>query len=99
MLLMKRDKEFVGMKATGRECTVCDEGEYMRDGYELICSQCQHTPAHDDLRPTEGPGTWDLFNQSRADYSGFYGDERVKMVGGFARVYDFETDFQSQQYG
>lgn len=78
---------------TDRECIVCEDGRYLRDGHELICSVCQHTPSH-DVSPNGGThGSWESFRRLREQYSGFYGPERVKMVGGFLGAYDFDEDF------
>lgn len=72
---------------TERECHMCEDGKYVRDGSEIICSTCYHVPQHADRGRRTVEGTWESFWAARDEYSGFSGPERVKMVGGFAGAY------------
>lgn len=54
---------------------------------ELVCPQCHHTPSDSAPSKAETVGPWEQFRQRTDEYSGFYGDERVKMVGGFSAAY------------
>lgn len=88
MLLMKANSQ-----ETDQECVLCGQTNYVDDGTDIVCPECFHTPLHETKSPSETQGPWEHFDRLRADYSGLYGPERVKMVGGFARAYDFDEDF------
>lgn len=82
-----------GLPETDRDCPFCEDETYLRDGSELVCPECAHTPSYDALSPTKGDGPWIRFRRRTEQYSGFYGPERIKAVGGFASAYTFDEDF------
>lgn len=69
---------------TERECVNCEEATYVDEDGDLYCPNCfyvsgGHTIFVERLDP------WELFWQQRAaNYDGFKGQDRAKMVGGFA---------------
>lgn len=70
-------------------CDVCDAKQsFVLYEHDKVCKECGFTPSGDDTSQYEQE-TWDdWWEHRRNQYSGFYGDERVKMVGGFARPYE-----------
>ncbi len=68
------------------ECQVesCD-GTYRQYDYEHICDECGHVRNSDFHTDTSDP--WERFDNKRDEYSGFTGEDRVKMVGGFVGAY------------
>lgn len=85
------DERIRNLPENDQECVLCGESNYVQNGSELVCPECFHVPIHESKRRTEKHDPWDFFDRKRDEYSGFYGPERVKMVGGFARIY-FEED-------
>lgn len=76
-----------------RECPVCgaEDGSYVRYRGDTVCSRCGHvpTPSNPDFT-TETP--WeDWWKRRRAndDYDGWYGEDRIRMIGGFIGAYDY----------
>lgn len=68
-------------------CDNCEAEEpFVQYDNDTVCTECQYvrgTYKHDTR------SEWQQWLEHRdATYSGFYGDERVKMVGGFASSYD-----------
>lgn len=77
-------------------CTVCEEGQLLRDENkrEKFCSECHVVLDKHTFESDDGDDPWvDFFNYRREEYSGFTGNERVKMPGGFVGAYTFESDF------
>jgi hypothetical protein len=76
------------------ECPVCGaENSYALYDGDKVCSQCAHVPSH-DTREEETVDEWTEWQQHRAErYSGWYGEDRIKFVGGFASVYHSTEDF------
>lgn len=77
------------------ECAICDgENTFVLYENDKVCKQCGHAPTSTD-RPSDNTETeWSRWEQHRREeYSGFYGDERIKFVGGFTSAYQFEKDF------
>lgn len=64
------------------------EGTFVRYEGEHICRDCGHVrfSDHDDT-PRSMRDPWEWFEEQRNEYSGFYGRDRVRMVGGFLRAY------------
>jgi hypothetical protein len=74
---------------TEQECTVCEDGTYIRLENEKVCDTCQHSPAK-NLTITTEKDVWTAFQTYRReneDYNGWYGPDRIKFVGGFAGPY------------
>lgn len=70
---------------TDRECSNCEDGEYISLEHELVCDTCYYVPAKST--PVSQPDAWEQFWQARDEYDGFYGPDRVKHVGGFMEPY------------
>jgi len=70
------------------ECTLCGaEDSYVRYDSDTVCSNCGFTPQA-TASPTDTETAWERFWSHRADeYSGHYGPERKKCVGGFEYPY------------
>lgn len=84
-----------GFKRTDQECPICEDGEILQDRKiaEKFCDTCL-TVLEKDTHREETQGEWESFFEYRKnEYSGFHGDERIKMAGGFAGAYVFEEDF------
>ena len=77
-----------------RECPICStDGSYVEYGGDLVCLNCAHTPTPETTR-SQDANPWGQWHKHRRDeYDGFYGEERVRMIGGFAATYDFGPDF------
>jgi predicted amidophosphoribosyltransferase len=70
------------------ECPEC-EGEFVMHDNDKMCKDCGLLVGVDS---GEDPSEWAEWEEHRREnYDGFYGEDRVKMVGGFAGVW-FYTD-------
>jgi hypothetical protein len=71
-----------------RECPNCaEDGSFVRYDGDTVCRECQYTPT--PSKPTSGrepQWSW-WWNYRDEEYSGWHGDERIKMVGGFMEPY------------
>lgn len=68
-----------------RDCDLCGEETMVDTGRDEVCTNCWHAPDDRYYETTDGP--WEQFWDHREEYSGFYGDERKKCVGGFTSPY------------
>jgi len=70
------------------ECPICEaEGAYILYEGDKTCMRCGHTPG-ERVVPSEESDPWTRwFTHRKEEYSGFYGPDRIKMVGGFASSY------------
>lgn len=77
-----------------RECPVCErEGSIVLHDGDKVCRNCQFTTSSESQRRRE-ESAWDEWHDHRDDeYEGFYGDDRIKFVGGFSSAYEFGEDF------
>lgn len=78
----------------GEECGLCGaEDAYVLYDNDKMCEECGYVPGvvvEEDESLTE----WAEWIRHRAkEYSGWYGEERVKFAGGFVAAYVFEEDF------
>lgn len=72
------------------DCPVCDaEAPYVLYDDDKMCKKCGHTPGSGgDGGVTADDDEWaDWRSHRREKYSGWFGPERVKFVGGFASAY------------
>jgi len=68
------------------ECSVCGaKNTFVRLDGTKTCSNCQYAPEPPHER---GVDEWEQWWERRSEqYSGFYGNGRIKMVGGFEHVW------------
>lgn len=86
--LMKVDN----FQRTGDECPVCEDGEILKGEYEKFCDSC-HTVIDADAFVHEENGVWEQWWDRRdSEYSGLYGHDRMKAVGGFGGVWFYTDD-------
>lgn len=81
------------------ECDNCEGGTYVLYDGDKLCRDCGYL-AGSRPRQTEDGDEWSSWQQHRRDhedYSGWYGEDRIKMVGGFAAAYEFESDFDVER--
>jgi hypothetical protein len=77
--------EMDSLPSTGRECSNCEDGEYVRDGYELICTTCQYTPTKStSLRKRD---EWDKHRAQVESRASGERDGRPRLVGGYEDAY------------
>lgn len=77
-------------RRTGDECPVDEcEGEILQGDHERFCDSCHAVIDEDTFNSSHNEQTtWEYWWEHRAaNYHGFYGDERAKMVGGFTQPY------------
>lgn len=79
----KRPDFLLHAEETDEECPLCD-GTFYRDSGELVCGDCCYAPIDE---PEETRDEWEKFWDERDEYDGWYGEDRVKMVGGFIGAY------------
>lgn len=75
------------MRATDRDCAICEDGQYLQDGHEMVCEDCHHSPSNEAVPPSNYTDPWEAFWSAREEYSGFHGEDRKKCVGGFSGAY------------
>lgn len=79
-------------RRTGETCPVCEDGELLQHEHERFCASC-HTVIDSDTFPDSTDSLWERWWSHRTDeYDSFYGDERVRMVGGFTRPWFYGDD-------
>jgi len=85
-------------RRTGNECPVDEcEGELLQADHERFCSEC-HTVMDEATFPNNNRSLYERWHEHRnKEYSGFYGEDRVKMIGGFEApwIYNDES-FEDQ---
>jgi DNA-directed RNA polymerase subunit RPC12/RpoP len=76
------------------ECPHCThERPYVRYDGDTVCQHCGYVRGSDSVSrsasstPQPQWSTW--WNHRSSEYDGWYGRERVRMVGGFAAAYDY----------
>jgi len=71
------------------ECPHCEAtASYIRYEGDTVCRECGFTP-HPSGRPSSTENPWGSWHEHRAaEYDGWFGPERIKMVGGFVSAYD-----------
>lgn len=74
------------------ECDGCEGPLIMDDNGDKRCFDCGLLASAVEVEK-ETTNPWCEWREHRREnYSGWYGDERVKMVGGFLGAWDFEND-------
>lgn len=76
--------------ADEKECGLCEaEGTFVIHEGDKLCTECGHAPSsRRSTVETDRKDEWQQWFEHRAEhYSGFYGEDRVKMVGGFESAY------------
>jgi len=69
------------------ECNNCGAtNSFVLYDNDKVCTECQHAP-QTDATPTTTDAWVEWWEHRDANYSGFYGSERIKMVGGFTGPY------------
>jgi len=83
-------------EAEEKECAVCDEeGTFVIYDGDKVCDNCGYAPAGGGSSVTADEDEWQAWLVHRdEEYSGFYGEDRIKFAGGFASAYDFGADFE-----
>jgi hypothetical protein len=77
-----------------RECPICDsEGSIVLHEGDKVCRECQFTTSSESQRRDRDTSWADWHDHRDDEYDGFYGDGRIKFVGGFASAYEFGEDF------
>lgn len=72
------------------ECPICtSEGTYVLYEGDKMCAACGHVPGvSNTLTSASEDDEWAEWREHRhEEYSGWYGRDRIKMVGGFVRPY------------
>lgn len=76
-----------------QECALCgNEGTFVIYDGDKVCTTCGHAPDNTTSVTTNGDEFEDWLDE-RSEYSGWYGQDRIKFAGGFASAYDFGSDF------
>lgn len=75
---------------TGRECHECEDGEFLKDGNDLICADCQYAPQRDES--VSIPTPWERHEKQVAKRDGD-GRERPRMVGGYREAYHGQGEY------
>lgn len=72
-------------------CDVCSaENSYVLYDGDKVCSECGHAPdgRQEQFTTDDVADPWaEWFSHRRAEYAGWYGEDRIKFVGGFASAY------------
>lgn len=71
--------------STGRECYVCEDGNFVRDEHELICDSCQYTPSFETRATTRD--VWERYRRDVQQRAYGETDGRPRLVGGFHDAY------------
>lgn len=80
------------LPTTERECNQCEDGNFVQDGYELICENCQYTPSHSTS--FRDKTEWERHqDQIEARASGER-DGRPRLVGGYPDAYWGDGEYE-----
>lgn len=73
------------LRHTERECNNCEDGTFVQDGHELICTQCQYSPSRNVRlrRKTE----WEKHTRQVQSRANGERDGRPRLVGGYEDAY------------
>lgn len=71
---------------TGRSCPWCDDGRLYKIDGDIVCDSCFYSPEKTLSEPRDRD-RWQWFWDARDRYSGWYGPDRIRMVGGFIGAY------------
>jgi transcription initiation factor TFIIIB Brf1 subunit/transcription initiation factor TFIIB len=79
------------------QCPICgSENSYIKWKFEKMCEDCGHVRGGQQSRGQRNRTSewerWWEHRRSSDEYSGFRGENRIKMVGGFVGPWDFEKD-------
>lgn len=71
------------------ECDVCGaEASFVKYDNDKTCKKCGYRPTESTIT-SKKKSEWEQWWEHRSDmYSGLRGEDRVKMVGGFASAWD-----------
>lgn len=75
------------------ECPICGtENSYIKWDYDKLCEDCGHVRGGQQSRgqrddQTEFERWWD-HRRNMDEYSGWHGELRIRMIGGFEAAYD-----------
>jgi hypothetical protein len=70
-------------------CDNCESGTYVLFDGDKVCDTCGVLAKRPEgVSRTSNPwGSWVEHRRSHDDYSGWFGEDRIKMVGGFIHPY------------
>lgn len=91
----RTDDALRGLRRTGRECHLCEEGNFLKDDSELICENCQYTPTTDEPSPSS-TSPWSRFREARERAA--ENDNRRYCVGGVPDAYWTEPGEDAGEY-
>ena len=70
------------------KCTHCGaERSYVLYDNDKVCKECGHVPTGSEGPSNESDPWGEWWEHRSAEYSGFYGPNRIKFVGGFESAY------------
>lgn len=73
------------LPTTETDCPLCETGTFCRDGHELICDTCQHSPTFETKSDDSGP--WELHREQVYSSVNDSQEPRPKLVGGYEEAY------------
>lgn len=82
---MGKDSAFDGCIVADDKCPLCDGVMYLHED-DIVCEDCYFVL---EPRRKKVPDLWEKFHEERENYSGKFGRERKRCVGGFIGVYIF----------
>lgn len=85
-------KHTENLRKTGRECTNCEDGVFLQDGYEIICDTCQFTPTR--VSRLREQTMWDRHREQVDARSSGSVSGRPRLVGGYEDAYWGEDEYE-----
>lgn len=74
-------------------CPKCDTAEYVETEEDKYCPNCYYAPEGSQAsRTLTNQSAWSRWHEHREQYSGWFGSDRVRFVGGFLGCWDFGED-------
>lgn len=77
--------ELSALPRTDRECYSCEDGNFLKDGHEMVCESCGFVPSHSDTIETRG--AWESHRHDVMLRAVGERDGRPRLVGGYTDAY------------
>lgn len=85
-----------GLPSTDRECFICEDGHFVRDGHELICDTCSHSPSFETRE--RSITAWERHKRDVHARACGERDGRPRLVGGYKDAYWADGDGGEYEY-
>jgi ribosomal protein S27AE len=83
-------------RTTERECHICEDGTFMKNGSRLVCDTCSYAPTFES-RPTQ-QSEWEAHRRQVDGRANGDIDGRPRLYGGYKDAYWADGDAGEYEY-